>query len=85
MIKKTDILSMGYYGKGIFTGSDGQLRYRIEKYKDPDNGEAPPKFLVTTWKGPLAFDATPDNEKTHHFEEFSDDGLSKITDYLNNC
>ncbi|MCR5451575.1 MAG: hypothetical protein K6F00_02975 [Lachnospiraceae bacterium] len=83
MIKKTDLLSLGYYGRGIFTGSSGSLRYRIEKYEgDEAETEAAPRFLVTTWYGPYAFDATSDDEKIQHFEDFSDEGLECIAKYL---
>ncbi len=82
MIEKTDLLSIGYYGKGIFTGSWKKLRYRIEKYTPEEEG-ASDELLLTWWLGALSFDNTPDEDKNTFHAAFSDEGLSDITDRLN--
>ncbi|MBR1629631.1 MAG: hypothetical protein IJ679_10280 [Lachnospiraceae bacterium] len=79
MIDKNHLLTLSYYEKAPFTGSDAGLRYRIEKTSI--DGEA--KFLATAWRGPFAFDHTPDEEKTTHTASFSDEGLESIVAWLN--
>lgn len=83
MIEKHELLSLGYYGRGIFTGSYKKLRYRIEKYIEPDKEDAKPQLLLTYWFGALSYDNTPDEDKTTFFTFFSDEGLQEITDFLN--
>ncbi|MCR5273288.1 MAG: hypothetical protein K6E13_09970 [Lachnospiraceae bacterium] len=79
MINVKDILSLEYYKKTSFTGSDLAMRFKIEKYEEDDS-----KYLkVWHWKGPYAFDSTPDDQKTTSLFPFETESLDKITDYLN--
>lgn len=77
MINKKDLLSIPYYKKTSYTGSIGNMRYKIER--NPENAD---KFIIYIWKGPLAFDTT-NEEKLTHEEEFSDEGIQSIADFLN--
>lgn len=69
-----DLLSLGFYKKTCYFGSDGSMRYKIEKKDD--------SFLLTTWKGPFAFDTTSE-EKTTFEAPFSEDGLKEVCDEIN--
>jgi len=89
MIKVTDILSLEYYKKTSFTGSDGEMRYKIEKQEveteDSQTGEAKKeKYLVAyTWPGPYAFFQTDDSLKLSKQFPFTNEGLTQVTEYLN--
>ncbi len=79
MVERNRLLSLSYYEKTSFTGSDHDLRYRIEKKESDDQKE----LIVTAWKGKFAFDHTPDDKKNTHTAPFSEEGLSDIVDWLN--
>lgn len=81
MIESEDVLGMGFYKKGTFTGSYKGLRYRIAR--DDSDADAGERFLVTAWHGPYCFDATPDKEKTSSFFPFTADGKEDAVAWLN--
>jgi hypothetical protein len=80
MLDRNDLLDLTFYKMSPFKGSLGKLRYKIEKITDDDGTY---KLLVTTWPGPFNFEKTDDSLKEKHTEEFSEEGMQKITDYLN--
>ncbi len=80
MLDRNDLLDLTFYKMSPFKGSLGKLRYKIEKITDDDGTD---KLLVTTWPGPFNFEKTDDSLKEKHTEEFSEEGMQKITDYLN--
>ena len=79
MVKREQLLALTFYESRPFTGSSGPLRYRIEKVSD-DDGK---RLKVYAWKGEFAYDKTPEDDMTVNEFEFSDDGLGKITEWLN--
>lgn len=81
MINRKDLLSLGFYKKSPYTGSDGKMCFRLEKttVTEPEEGD---RFLATVWKGPFAFAHTTE-EKITHLEDFTDEGLDKSVDWLN--
>lgn len=78
MTNRKDLLSLGFYKKSCYTGSDGEMRYRIEKTTENDEDQ----LLVTVWRGPYAF-ATTTEEKTTHLLPFSDAGIDEAVVWLN--
>lgn len=80
MIEDKDILPYNFFAyKGIFTGEKNNMRYRIWR-----TGEKPDFVLrACVWAGPFASDYVDDEDKT--FEEFeaSEDGRSKMIEWLN--
>ncbi|MEE3481466.1 MAG: hypothetical protein VZQ80_05720 [Lachnospiraceae bacterium] len=52
---------------------------------DAPSDEIPMKtvLLLTIWPGPYAFDTTSDELKKKAIFEFSEEGLSAVTDFLN--
>ena len=38
MTHREDLLSLGFYERSPYTGSDGLMRYRIEKEEDKEEG-----------------------------------------------
>ncbi len=97
MIERKRLLSMGYYNKAAsFTGSDGNKHYRIEKYMEDhttetvnDAGETLTeteqikKLKATIWPGPFSFENTDDDKKQSKVEEFSEEGLQALVDWMN--
>ena len=78
MVKRSDLLSFGYYKKAAFTGSDGKLRFRIEK-EATDEGDM---LALIYWRGPWASDVTPEEEKTVEYYPFAEESLDEITKRL---
>ncbi len=85
MLKRTDLLALNFYKSSPFTGSLGNLRYRVEKVELPieDSEDTEKKLQATIWPGPLAFAATADEKKTTYLAAFSDEGLIDITNWIN--
>lgn len=82
MINRKELLSLNFYKSKPFTGSDGKLRYRVEKIEDPDDATQT-MLLATVWPGPYAFAKTPDEKKAHHTAAFSEEGLQELVDWIN--
>lgn len=78
MVKRSDLLSFGYYKKAAFTGSDGKLRFRIEK-EATEEGDM---LALIYWRGPWASDSTPEEEKTVEYYPFAEESLDEITKRL---
>ncbi|MCR4781634.1 MAG: GNAT family acetyltransferase [Lachnospiraceae bacterium] len=74
MTNLDDLLSLDFYKKSPYFGSDGNMRFKI--FRDEDN------FIITSWKGPMNFDTTTE-EKIDHTEPFTQEGLQAICDYIN--
>ncbi|MDD6194087.1 MAG: hypothetical protein PUB19_04200 [Lachnospiraceae bacterium] len=85
MIERKSLLALNFYKSSPFTGSDGNLRYRIEKIQLPIEGseDTETKLQATVWPGPYAFAKTEDEKKTTFVAAFSEDGLQDITDWIN--
>ena len=80
-----------------FSGSDGDKRYQVERlvhedvHEELDEATGEKKevktsyktFLATIWRGPLCFEKTPDEAKITHEEDFTEDGLCRIVDWMN--
>lgn len=92
MLKKGDLLNIGYYDYGsYFTGSLKGLRFRLGR--DPlekvnfipkdERGEA--KLKLTVWPEPFSFDHTADDKKRDCYFEYSNEGLERIAEFLNNA
>ncbi len=88
MIHRKELLSLNFYKSKPFTGSDGNLRYRVEKVEVPNDaaaeeGTTQTMLRATIWSGPFAFAKTPDEKKTHHTAAFSEEGLQELVDWMN--
>ena len=80
MIDRKDILSLNFYKKTKFTGSCQGMCYLIRKESKEDGSQMLKAYL---WPGPYAFAATDDSLKQSEEFEFSDEGLSQVTAWLN--
>ncbi len=91
MIKRSDLLALNFYKSSPFTGSMNGLRYRVERItpKPAENADASeaqdlePYLLASAWHGPFAYDHTPAEEITTFTAPFSEEGLVKVVDWLN--
>jgi len=79
MIQRKDLLALDFYKKAKFTGSHKGMRYRVESV-----GEKPDlRLKATIWPEPLNYDNTPDEKKVFEEFEYSNDGLVKIAEWMN--
>lgn len=84
MVIRKDLLSMGYYKLTKFKGSDRDMRFVIEKNHIEEEGKDPVDTMkCTRWFGPLSYEKTDPAIMEIHEEEFSEAGLDKICDWLN--
>ena len=79
MTKRTDLLALSYYEHSPFSGSNEGRRYRIEKQESDEEK----KLLLTWWDEPFSFEKTPDDQKESALFDFSEEGLSAITEKIN--
>lgn len=82
MVSRKDLLHLSFYEKSPFLGSDGPLRYRIEKSEEADGGDSRKVLKVTIWPGPFSYDKTPDEKKSSKDFEFSEDSLDVICGWI---
>lgn len=75
MTNRKDLLQLSFYEKSPYFGSDGDIRYRIEKEED--------HFRLTTWPGPYSYACTDPALMSSETFEFSTDGLQQIADFIN--
>ncbi len=82
MVNRKDLLSIGFYKKIHFTGSVGNMNYRIAKH-DIDKDLGTKEFVVTIFPGPFCYEETDDSLKQTAVFPFEAESLDRITDYLN--
>lgn len=81
MLTRNELLALNYYKKAVFTGSIGNMNYRIARIQ-PEEG-AEPVFEVVIFPGPYCFDKTADTLKQSARFPFSEEGIQAVTEYLN--
>lgn len=79
MISREMLFPLAFYKKSVFSGSRGDMNYRIEK---KENEEKEEEFLLTIWKGPFCYAATREEKKTFRYA-FSEEGMGQIVEQLN--
>lgn len=79
MIERKDVLSVPYLKKTSFTGSFQGMRFllRMEKREEKNI------LSVFCWEEPFSFDATKDEDKISREFDFSEEGIVKAVDWLN--
>ncbi len=82
MLTRNELLALNYYKKAVFTGSIGNMNYRIARIQ-PEAEGAEPVFEVVIFPGPYCFDKTADTLKQSARFPFSEEGIQAVTDYLN--
>lgn len=80
MVDLTGCISIPYLKKTVFTGSDGKMRYLIEKAEDEKKDTV---LRVWYWEGPYASDKVPQPQKTAAVFPFSEEGISQAVAWLN--
>jgi hypothetical protein len=79
MIRREDILSIGFLEKSEYTGCCKGMRYRLEGLLV--NGG---KGLKTTiWPEPYNYAKTPEEQKVSQMFEFSEDGVNAAVAWMN--
>ena len=70
MIHLKGVMGIPLLKKSKFTGSEGMLRFLLEKRSD-EEGE---HLAAVCWKGEFCSDATPEEEKTTDYFPFTREG-----------
>ena len=88
MIKREDILPMGFLKKSDFSGSYKGLRYRLKIISETvtsDSGEERKEdhLLCETWPGPFNYHTTPDEVKMSNKFSFDEDGVCDSISWMN--
>lgn len=81
MIDLSGIMGIPLLKKSRFTGSDGLLRFVLEKQSG--EGEEGDRLAAVFWIGETCFDATPKEQKTTRFFPFTEQGLKDAQGWLN--
>ena len=80
MINLSGIMGIPLLKKSRFTGSDGSLRYVLEKRSSDEEGDM---LAAIYWMGETCSDATPEEDKTVKLFPFTDEGLKDAQGWLN--
>ena len=81
MVRRIDLMALKFYEKEPLTGSLEGMRYRIRLLKNEETEEK--QFEVVLYPDRWCFENTEDSLKqTYHFP-FTEEGLTKIADFLN--
>ena len=80
MINLKGIMGIPLLKKSRFTGSDGELRFVLEKQSSEEEGD---RLAAICWFGKLCSAATPDEEKLTRYFPFDKDGLEQAQVWLN--
>ena len=98
MIDLSGTMGIPFLKKSRFTGSDGALRFVLEKRSAEDvpadglwpgradggKEEASGDCLAAVfWHGPYCSDATPEEDKTTGYFPFTKEGLARAQEWLN--
>ena len=79
MLKREDILSLSYLKKTSYSGSYQGIRYLLRK----EEQEEAAVLAVYAWPEPYAFEHTPEEQKERCEVEFSEAGVCRAVDWLN--
>lgn len=80
MIDLSGIMGLPLLKKSRFTGSDGALKYVLEKRSIEGEED---KLAAVYWLGETCSDATPEEQKTVRLFPFTDEGLRDAQAWLN--
>jgi hypothetical protein len=88
MIRREDILPMGFLKKSDYSGSCGGLRYRLSKKSvesKSDSGEdiTTNYLLCEIWPGPFNYHTTPVESKESKDFSFDEDGVLDAISWMN--
>lgn len=79
MLKREDVLSLGYLKKAVFRGSYRGMRFQMQK----EAKEEETILKVYAWPEPFTFDKTAEELKVSQEFPFTNDGLEQSVDWLN--
>ncbi|MCR4791121.1 MAG: GNAT family acetyltransferase [Lachnospiraceae bacterium] len=88
MIRREDILPMGFLKKSDYSGSCGGLRYRLKKITEKfidDSGEEreSSSLMCEIWPGPFNYITTPAEVKESEKFSFDEDGVMDAVSWMN--
>ena len=79
MLKREDVLSLGYLKKAIFRGSYQGMRFQMQK----DSRDDETILKVYAWPEPFIFDKTDEALKISQEFPFTNEGLEQSVEWLN--
>ncbi len=80
MVDLSGVMGIPLLKKSRFTGSDGKLRYVLEKRSSEEEGD---RLAAVCWHGEFCWEATPDEEKTTEYFPFTQEGILMAQQWLN--
>ena len=79
MLKREDILSLGYLKKTQFKGSYRGMRFQLQK----ETQEEEQGLRVYAWPEPFAYDCTDEDKKRSRALPFNEEGIVQAVEWLN--
>jgi hypothetical protein len=80
VIERKDLLALEFYKSRPFKGSDKGIRYMLSMEKNEEDKEV---FVAYIWPEPFSFECTEDEKKGSATFEFSEEGMCKAVEWLN--
>lgn len=79
MITRKDLLALAFYERSPFTGSEHNMCYKVEKVTMDETSF----YQATVWMGPYCFAQSDPTTMTTHQEEYSEEGMCALVDWMN--
>ena len=75
---RSDLFNLNYYRQADFTGSKGNISYRLSLDTPGDGAE---RFLLQWWEGPFSTARTSEEKSTEYFP-YTNEGLDEIAAFI---
>ena len=89
-VERNSLYGIDYYKRNTFMGSLGIMNYRIYKAEEKVEAEEEAQqedtkvyLEAVCWHGPYIFSKTEEEQKHYKRFSFDNEGLDKITEWLN--
>lgn len=95
MIQRSDILSISFLKKSVFTGSFQGMRYRLEKVEadeaetdeakagKAEGAEGAESLRAIIWEGPYSYEVVAAEQKESLEFPFSEEGICEAVEWMN--
>ena len=90
-MKKSDLFNLNYYRQADFTGSRGNICYRLslgetsssgpEERDDKEAAQQEQRLILKWWKGPFSTGTTQEEMQEHTFP-YTDGGLEEAAAFI---
>lgn len=79
IFRRKDFFTINYYKAQPYTAGSNGTRIRLTL----EDREEDPHLQLALWPEPFSYDKTPDDQKTYHRFDYSEEGIQAVIAWLN--